>query len=615
MFSSKVLNENREYVLSAYKAAETRFRYKCISKDENSTEQYIYRNQMEDAINISDIFYKNCIGNNNIKVVSIVKRTKVGMDGLMIEIAKHMTTHPDDEFCLLHENVKFITGMSNLSWEKDMKDKIPECFRNNVYHHGKLKQLQKTLNNVTNTLFIVDEIDTGDKEDQKLHNVLNDSGVLDIKYMDEKNIRFIFVSATIKNTLKELEKWGDRHECYTMTIPDSYIGHKEFLEMGIIQEYYKIDTIEVAEKWIKEDIIDNYGSDFRVHIIRTDIRKVDCIREACIRSNILFKNHTSSDRISYDDLTQIFGTTMTKHIVIIIKGFWRRANLILNEWKIKIGATHEMYTLKPDENVQVQGLPGRMGGYWRNVLINNNGERTEFKTGPYRTSIKSIVSYEQFYSKLSGNITENIVDNDLQQKKLFLNPKCIKNLEVVNTRNELSEAEKQAKEAEKQAKEAEKQAKEAEKQAKKVEKEAKKVEKEAKKVEKEAKKVEKEAKTEKEDKCKRIPIVIEDLTEDDMKLLINKNKETSQNHLFSKINDEILIKFMKTNKYTQFTHPKEDNSYKKHISDLVNAKMKNNKFTVDLKKEDKDKNGWQAFIDSRENRICILVWCIDDSYP
>ena len=92
-----------------------------------------------------------------------------------------------------------------------------------------------------------------------------------------------------------------------------------------------------------------------------------------------------------------------------------------------------MYTLNPNENVQVQGLPGRMSGYWRNVLINNNGERTEFKTGPYRTSIESIESYEQFYSNVSENTTENIVDNDLQQKKLFLNPKCIKNLEAVNT--------------------------------------------------------------------------------------------------------------------------------------------------------------------------------------
>jgi len=48
---------------------------------------------------------------------------------------------------------------------------------------------------------------------------------------------------------------------------------------------------------------------------------------------------------------------------------------------------------------------------------------------------------------------------------------------------------------------------------------------------------------------------------------------------------------------------------------LVNAKIKNTKFTVDVKKEDKDKNGWQAFIDSKKNRICILVWCIDESYP
>ena len=119
---------------------------------------YIYPNQIEDAARISDIFYKNYIGNNNIKVVSIVKKTKVGMDGLMIEIAKNMTTHPDDDFCLLYQNVKFITGMSNKSWEKDMKDKIPECFRNNVYHHGKLKHLQKTLNDVTNALIIVDNI-------------------------------------------------------------------------------------------------------------------------------------------------------------------------------------------------------------------------------------------------------------------------------------------------------------------------------------------------------------------------------------------------------------------------------------------------------------------------
>jgi hypothetical protein len=49
---------------------------------------------------------------------------------------------------------------------------------------------------------------TGDKEDQKLHRLLEESGILDMKYMEENNIRFIFVSATMRNELTELRKWG-----------------------------------------------------------------------------------------------------------------------------------------------------------------------------------------------------------------------------------------------------------------------------------------------------------------------------------------------------------------------------------------------------------------------
>ncbi len=51
-----------------------------------------------------------------------------------------------------------------------------------------------------------------------------------------------------------------------------------------------------------------------------------------------------------------------------------------------------MYTLKVDNNVQVQGLPGRMTGYWRNIF-----EETNHKTSPYRTSIKAIEQYENIY--------------------------------------------------------------------------------------------------------------------------------------------------------------------------------------------------------------------------
>jgi hypothetical protein len=596
---SIILEQSRSVVNHYYKAAESRYRFECLQKDPQSSEQYIYPNQREDASFITDIFYNNRTKENKIRVVSIIKRTKVGMDGLMIEIATKMSTHPDDAFCLLHTNIQLITGMSNLSWETEMKNKMPECYKKNIYHHGKLPQLKKNIKNVKDTLFIVDEIDTGDKEDQRLHNILKDSGVLDTKYMDENNILFVFVSATMKNELNELYKWGNKHKTYVMTVPETYIGHKEFLEHNIIKEFYNVNDKESATRWIEEDIIAYYGSEHRVHIIRTNKKNVDFIRDACIEKGIKYKNHTSTDRISYEDLNDIFeNTNLLNHLVVIIKGFWRRANLIKNEWKMKIGATHEMYTKNPDENVQVQGLPGRMSGYWRNKLIDDNGSRTAFKTGPYRTSIIAIESYEEFYKKISTG-EEPEAQIDIQQNRLFLNPKNIKNL--IETRNNKTKSEEELKkeEEDKKTEQELQQAQEADKKAKKVE--------------KELKKAEKELKKESEDKCKRIPFVIDDLSEHDMNVL-TINKKERKDYLIKKINNENLVNFMKTNDCIQFTHPKEDNSYKKHILDLIKASLAGNKFIVDLKAEDKKQNNWQAFIDSREKRVCIAIWCVDASY-
>jgi len=412
----KILDLNREIVLHDYQSATNKNKELFITGDIKASSEYIFPNQKEDATIICNKFYEK-----HIRVISIVKRTKVGMDGLMIEIAKNMTTHPDNNFALHRNNIKILTGMSNISWEDDMKDKIPSCFKDNVYHHGKLQRLKTKLENARNELIIIDEIDSGDKEDQKLHLILKESRILDMKYMEENNIRFVFVSATMINELRDLYKWGTKHYTHYMIIPDIYIGHKEFLELKIIQEYYLINDDKTAERWVKEDILQNYGLDYRVHIIRTDEKNKDFIFNACIRNNIDFKNHTSEDRISYEELSDIFNN-ITNHLVIAVKGFYRRANLIPNEWKKKIGATHERYVKKYDTNVQVQGLPGRMSGYWKQDIVNGH------KTGPHRTSIDAINEYEEFYKNPFGKIKYSTTGS----KKLFVNPKHIRNLEIMN---------------------------------------------------------------------------------------------------------------------------------------------------------------------------------------
>jgi hypothetical protein len=361
-----------------------------LQGDDKATAEYIFENQIIDANAILEEFYTN-----HRRVVSITKKTKVGMDGLMIEIAKLMTTHPDDSFVVNPANVRIITGMSNAGWEKDMKEKSPNCFKDKIFHHGKLRRAE--LNNLRDALIIIDEIDTGDKEYQVLHNTLKESGVLNVSYMEEYNIRFVFASATMVRELYALFQWGELHKWYKMTIPSNYIGHIDFLQMGIIKEFYPLTTDAAADRWIKEDVIDHYGAHYRVHIARVTNKNVSVLQDACIRKQITFRNHTSTDRMSPEDIKEIFTEPLRGHIVIGVKGFFRRANLIPNKWKLRIGATHELYTKTVDNNVQIQGLPGRMSGYWREVIEGGH------KTGPHRTSLRAVEEYETVFNDPFGD--------------------------------------------------------------------------------------------------------------------------------------------------------------------------------------------------------------------
>jgi hypothetical protein len=89
---------------------------------------------------------------------------------------------------------------------------------------------------------------------------------------------------------------------------------------------------------------------------------------------------------------------------------------------LKIGATHEMYVKKGDMNVQVQGLPGRMTGYWKREIQNGH------ITGPYRTSKAAIEEYEDFI-KNPDEFYKLYVRKC--PKKLLVDPTNIKNLKPV----------------------------------------------------------------------------------------------------------------------------------------------------------------------------------------
>jgi len=421
---SELIAARREYVVQCYDAAIAKNRIMFLEGDDKATSEYIFPNQIEDAVNIVDKFYKH-----NVRVISIQKKTKVGADGLMIEIAKLLTTHMDETFIVNPANVRILTGMSNAGWEKDMIVKAPTCFKDKIFHHGKLSRAE--LSNIRNGLFIIDEIDTGDKEFQVLHTTLKEAGVLDVRNMEINNNRFVFISATMIRELYDLYRWGDLHELYKMSIPHSYFGHKDFLERGIIQEFYPLDTDEEANKWVAEDIL-TYGTDYRIHLVRVTVKTVHCVHNACIRAGVVFKNHTSTDRLSEDEIQEFFKEPLKYHIVLGVKGFFRRANLIPNRWKLRIGATHEFYTNVVDNNVQIQGLPGRMTGYWRDDIERGH------KTGPHRTSIQAIEEYEKTYLDPFGINSYQAAGFKKKNGKVSATPTMLSSKHILNLSSTLT---------------------------------------------------------------------------------------------------------------------------------------------------------------------------------
>lgn len=541
--SRDLISARRESVLQAYNSASAENHLRFLEGDDKATAEYIFPNQIEDANNIVDKFYKH-----KRRVISIQKKTKVGADGLMIEIAKLLTTHIDDKFVVNPANVRIITGMSNAGWEKDMIDKAPNCFKDKIFHHGKLSR--SDLTNLRNGLIIIDEIDTGDKEYQVLHNTLKEAGVLDVKRMQEDNNRFVFISATMIKELYDLYRWGELHELYKMTIPTSYIGHKNFLDKKIVKEFYALNTKENAEKWVQEDILNHYGTDYRVHLVRVNAKIVDVVQNACIRKGVAFRNHTSTDRLSEEEIKEFFKESLDQHIVLGVKGFFRRANLIPNRWKLRIGATHELYTKKVDNNVQIQGLTGRMTGYWRDVIEGGH------KTGPHRTSVKAIEEYETTYNDPFGTNSYHTAGFNKKKGKVIADPtmlsaKHIENLEAVDLPvvNQPPDP-------------------------------------------------------------KTIPVVVKVTSEEyaKFKKISRKWDEKGIFDIIRKYNPDVVNTIVVNNLHQiQITESKDNNdTYKKRIIDFVKAHDENRTYTLGTGGVHKD--SYQIFLDSIEHRVVISIY-------
>lgn len=414
------LDTSRQNVFDYMKAATSKNKMNFEKGVDTATSEYIYPNQHRDAARVMELM---CVDKKRIVVVP--KKVKVGADGFMIQLVYLMCTHPSDD-CAVHiDNVRIITGMSNKSWQTNMRDKVPDVLSDKVIHHD---QLKKTNLNLKNGLYIIDEVDTGDKPGQVLQNVLKN--VLDAKAMVENNNRFVFISATMIREMNDLFKWNRYNSeliaFHKMEVPKEYFGHIDFLNAGILLPNYPITDVSDARRWVQEDIVDYFEEgDFRVHLIRVSARAktIRLIKQVCGEYDIPVYEFDCESKLSSHTIDNIFyKESLEKHVVIAVKNFYRRANLIPNSKKVRLGAIHELCPKGPmDHGVQMQGLVGRNAGYIRPII--EGGHRM----GRLRCSIQAVLDYEEIYNDPERYIRENLDSQQVSGNTMY-GPAHIPNL-------------------------------------------------------------------------------------------------------------------------------------------------------------------------------------------
>jgi hypothetical protein len=412
----------RALVLQDFESAQLQNALEYAQGKSWATEQYIFPLQRFDAERVVKEFK-----DNDCRIISLPKLVKVGLNGVLISIATLMASHEDEDFRVNPDSVRIMTGMSNKTWEEDLKKTCPRWLKDKIFHHGQLKH--SNLKDLRDGLILIDEIDSANQEDQVFHRVLYEAGLLDIKILKEKNIRIVVGSATMLKELYQMYRWGSHHAVVQLTKPPTYIGHEEFRELGLIKEWFPITTEESATRWIEEDILARYNDDYRVSFVRVNPKSLDCLLKACVKKEIPLKNHTSAERLTPEECKKLFEDSLTTHVVVAVKRLMSRADLI--PWKKRIGAVMELYTKKVNNNCQIQGLVGRMNGHWKKDIEEGH------LTGPFRTSLQAIKQYVQNYhdpfgtgSYQSAGFTKK--EGCVRSQTTFLSPENILNLDAID---------------------------------------------------------------------------------------------------------------------------------------------------------------------------------------
>ena len=292
---------------------------------------------------------------NGKRWVVLVAQPGMGKTGAQLETVRLQCMRVENAPML--DDVMVCTGMSDTDWERTMRNGLLPCFRDRVFHRGRLPEAS-ALSRMTHGLIVADECHIACAATNVLGRTLKEAGLLDLGNLETRDMHMLDVSATPEAVSEQIRLWGDKAAVVILQPSPIYKGFQTMLDDNCLRDASGFDLKKSADALrLLRTWDDRYSGKakrwFPCRVYSTDAR--DAITRACrVLGWAEPKVHDSIVRI--EDIDAEMEELPSKHTVILIKQFWRASKRLI---RTNVGGTYETKPAKMDTTATSQGLAAR----------------------------------------------------------------------------------------------------------------------------------------------------------------------------------------------------------------------------------------------------------------
>lgn len=307
---------------------------------------------------------RNIFNNKSIINCLVYGMTQTGKTGCMTALIQYYILSNNIPI----DNIYIITGLSDIEWKKDTKNRMPDSINSRVFHRANLsKTFMKDIREKQNTLIIMDEIQIACEDKQTIHKTFVDCGFYDLDFLLENDIKLIQFSATPDGNMNDILDWKYYSDKVKLEPGEGHYGPEQAIEQNRVKQFKDLTNIDNVRE-LKQDIETNFINN-RYHLVRVPNKRenkdgtnnqskvISNIKKVFGKNYEYNKNYLKSKKA---DINDILKKQPDKKTFIFYCEILRCAK---TQYKKYIGISYERYVPNPNDSSIIQGSFGRLTGY------------------------------------------------------------------------------------------------------------------------------------------------------------------------------------------------------------------------------------------------------------